>query len=369
MRILHVLSEVTDRGNGIVNAAIDLAAGQAEQGHMVVIASAGGGHEQLLSRLGITHLPLDQTHRPMQLIRAIFALRRYVRDFQPDIIHAHVITGLLLGWFLTRFTGHPLVAHVQNVHERKFAMMRLADRVIVCSAAVGKTMQALGVPEDKIRVVHNAPLQSPRLPALNSIPLASIEHPAIVTVCGMNHRKGVADLISAFEQAAREVPAAHLYLVGDGPERNLFEQQANASQCRNRIHFEGFQSSPQPYMQAADIFVLASRREAFGLVLVEARQVGCAIIASDVDGIPEALDYGAAGILFPPSDIAALTRHLVRLLADDRERTLWQQKALCGAERFHYATMASGVSEVYRELLLRKPWFVHLQSKRRMMKS
>ena len=228
MRILHVLSEVTDRGNGIVNAAIDLAAGQAEQGHIVVIASAGGGHEQLISRLGIKHLPLDQTHRPMQLMRAVFTLRRYVRDFQPDIVHTHVITGLLLGWFLTRFTGHPLVAHVQNVHERKFAMMRLADRVIVCSAAVGKTMQALGVPEDKIRVVHNAPLQSPRLPALHSAPLRLNRASRDRTVCGMNHRKGVADLISAFEQAAREVPAAHLYLVGDGAERSLFEQQANA---------------------------------------------------------------------------------------------------------------------------------------------
>jgi glycosyltransferase involved in cell wall biosynthesis len=181
----------------------------------------------------------------------------------------------------------------------------------------------------------------------------------------MNHRKGVADLISAFEQVAHEIPVAHLYLVGDGPEMGLFQQQANASHCRNRIHFEGFQSSPQSYMQAADIFVLASRREAFGLVLVEARQVGCAIIGSDVDGIPEALDYGAAGILFPPSDVPLLTRHLICLLTDDLERKAWQQKALFGAQRFHYATMASGVSDVYRELLLREPWFMYVQAKRR----
>jgi len=122
-------------------------------------------------------------------------------------------------------------------------------------------------------------------------------------------------------------------------------------------------------MQAADIFVLASRREAFGLVIVEARQVGCTIIAADVDGIPEALDYGAAGILFPPGDVSALTGHLVRLLTDDGERKAWRQKTLCGAERFHYATMARGVSEVYRELLLREPWFLYLRSKRRIMKS
>ena len=369
MRILHILSDVPDLGNGIVNAAMDLIAGQAEQGHTVVVASAGGGHETLLRRLGVKHLPLDQTHRPMQLIRAIFTLRGYVRDFQPDIIHIHVITGLLLGWLLTRFTGQPLVAHVQNVHERKFALMRLADSVIVCSEAVGKTMQKLGVPGAKIRVVHNAPLQSPRLPPIGSVPPASTEHPAIVTVCGMSQRKGVGDLITAFERAAREAPTAHLYLVGDGEEMSLFQQQANAAYCRDRIHFEGFQKSPQSYMRAADIFVLASRREAFGLVLVEAREVGCAIIASNVDGIPEALDSGAAGILFPASDIPALTEHLVRLLNDDLERKGWQQKALIGAQRFHYSTMASGVSEVYRELLLRVPRFVYLQSKRHMMKN
>jgi glycosyltransferase involved in cell wall biosynthesis len=334
-----------------VNAAIDLAAGQVEQGHVVAIASAGGGHEDLLRRLNIQHLPLDQAHRPVQLMKAASTLRKYIRDFQPDIVQAYLITGIALGWFVTRFTGHPLVAHVQNVHERKFALMRLADRVIVCSAAVGKTMQELGVPEAKIRVVLNAPLKSPRLPALSSIPVASIEHPAVVTVCGMNPRKGIADLISAFEQAALEVPEAHLYLVGDGAEKGIFQQQADASHCRDRIHFVGFHSSPQSYMQAADIFVLASRREAFGLVLVEARQVGCAIIASDVDGIPEALDYGAAGILFPPSDIPALAGHLIRLLKDDVERKVWQQKALLGAERFHYTTMARGVSDVYSELL------------------
>jgi len=108
-------------------------------------------------------------------------------------------------------------------------------------------------------------------------------------------------------------------------------------------------------MRAADVFVLASRRESFGLVLVEARQAGCAIIASDVDGIPEALDQGAAGILFPPSDIPQLAKEMLSLLEHEQERKSWQQKALTGVERFHYTTMAEGVSEIYRELLPKRP--------------
>ena len=355
MRILHITNDVTDLGNGIINAAIDLAAGQVEQGHVVVIASAGGGHEPLLRRLMIGHFSLNQTRRPLQLIKAVVMLRSYLRYFQPDIVHAHSRTGLVLAWLVTRFTGHPLVAHVHNVHERESVIMRLADRVIVVSESVGRTMRAMGAPEAKIRVVHNGPLQSPRLPPLDSVSPACIQHPAIVTVGGMNHRKGIADLIRAFEHVAPQIRDAHLYLVGNGPEMQLFQQQAKASPYDARIHFEGFQPSPQSYMRAAEIFVLASRRESFGLVLVEARQAGCAIIASDVDGIPEALDHGAAGVLFPPSDIPQLATEMLDLLKDDHKRVSLQQKAIIGIERFQYAAMAKGTSEIYRELLIDRP--------------
>jgi glycosyltransferase involved in cell wall biosynthesis len=355
MRILHITNDVTDLGNGIINVAIDLAVGQAEQGHMVVIASAGGGHEPLLHRLKISHFSLDQTRRPLPLIKAVVILRRYLRDFQPDIVHAHSRTGLVLAWLVTRFSGHPLVAHVHNIHERESVIMRLADRVIVVSESVGRTMRAMGVRETKIRVVHNGPLQSPRLPSLDSVSPASIEHPAIVTVCGMNHRKGIADLITAFERVAAQILDAHLYLVGNGPEMQLFQQQAKASPYDSRIHFEGFEPTPQSYMLAAEIFVLASRRESFGLVLVEARQAGCAIIASDVDGIPEALDQGAAGILFPPSDITRLAEEMLHLLTHHHKRISLQQKALVGIERFHYRAMARETSEIYSELMLERP--------------
>jgi glycosyltransferase involved in cell wall biosynthesis len=354
IRILHITNHV-NLGCGITNAAIDLAAGQLDQGNTVVIASGFVADEALLRRLKIDHLLLDQTRRPLQLIKALATLRRHLRDFQPDIVHVHSRTSLLLAWFLTRFTGHPLVAHVHNVYERESVLMRLADRVIACSESVGRTTHAMGVPKAKIRVVHNAPLQSPRLPSLDSVPPASIRHPAIVTVCGMNHRKGIADLITAFERVAPQIPEAHLYLVGDGPEMELFQQQAKASRCCSRIHFEGFQPRPQAYMRAAEIFVLASRRESFPLVLLEARQTGCAIIASDVDGIPEALDHGAAGILLPPSDIPQLAKEMIYLLQHDQERKSLQQKALSGIERFHYTAMAKGVSAIYRELLPKQP--------------
>jgi len=167
----------------------------------------------------------------------------------------------------------------------------------------------------------------------------------------MYQRKGIGELIVAFEQIAGECSNTHLYLVGDGPDRGTFEAQANASHFCDRIHFEGFQGNPQSFMLAADVFVLASRRDSFPLVLIEARQAGCAIVASSVDGIPEGLDGGRAGVLVEPQNPDALAAALRRMLMDENERQTWQQRATHGIEAFSVSEMVQEVLNVYREVI------------------
>jgi len=167
----------------------------------------------------------------------------------------------------------------------------------------------------------------------------------------MYRRKGIAELIAAFEGIASRFRTAHLYLVGDGPDRAEFEDLAGRSTASPRIHFEGFQKEPQRYMLAADVFVLASYYESFGLVLTEAREAGCAIIASKVTGIPEALEGGKAGLLVPPKDVSALEDALVRLLSAPEQKARWQKLALQNLEAYSVDRMAKETEAVYRELL------------------
>jgi glycosyltransferase involved in cell wall biosynthesis len=167
----------------------------------------------------------------------------------------------------------------------------------------------------------------------------------------MFKRKGIAELISAFEQVAKRFPEAHLYLVGDGADRVAFETQAAGSSVSTHIHFEGFQSNPKPYLLAAEVFVLASHRDSCPLVISEAREAGCAIIASNVDGIPEQLDEGKAGILVLPGDVMALADAIESLLASSTERDKWKWAARQNIERLTVANMVEEVTAVYRELL------------------
>ena len=351
LRILHLLNDVSDKGSGIVNAAIDIACGQVQVGHTVAVASAGYGYENLLPGWGVTHYILNQQRRPVSLLKAAQRFRQIIREFNPDIVHCHMMTGVVLARLLRSSARFRLVSHINNVHQRSSMLMGLAERVIPVSDAVDAYMSQQGVPKRKMRVVPNLTLGSARLPPIDACAPAVLKQPAIVTVAGMNQRKGIAELICAFEQVANRSPDVNLYLVGDGADRQTFETQASASPFANRIHFEGFKANPLPYMQAAYIFVLASRRESFGIVLVEARQAGCAIIASNVDGIPEALDYGAAGMLVPPKDVTALAKAMERLLANPPEHAKWKRSARQNLERLTIDNMVKQVDVVYRELL------------------
>jgi glycosyltransferase involved in cell wall biosynthesis len=356
MRILHILNDVTDRGNGIVNAAVDLAMEQARQGMVVAVASAGGGYKPVLERAGVTHLTLDQSRRPNRIVRSAFLFRKQIVGFHPDVVHAHMRTGLLLAWLWKRIYGFALIGHVHNVHDRESIMMGLADGVIAVSQSVADTMAKQGIRKNKIRVVLNRTLGSRRQPELAEVEPANLRRPSIVTVCGMTARKGVEELIAAFEIAGETLEDAHLYIVGDGPERERFEQQARRTKLSDRIHFEGFQAVPQAYMLSADVFVLASRRESFGLVLIEAREAGCAIVATDVDGIAEALDGGRCGMLVPPHDAAALAGALRGMLEDHDTRSVWKSRAREGVAAYRVNAMAYEVRRVYEELARNGKW-------------
>jgi glycosyltransferase involved in cell wall biosynthesis len=354
MRVLHILNDVTDRGNGIVNSAVDLAVEQARQGFVVAVVSAGGGYQPLLQRMGVVHFTLDQSRNPMQILRALWTFRRHLLAFQPEIVHAHMRTGMLLAWFWSHFQNFEVVGHVHNVHDRESVVMGLANRVVAVSHSVADSMATAGISKSKLRVVLNRTLGNQRQPRLEQTEPAHLSRPSIVTVGGMTARKGIEELIAAFNVVGRQFPGAHLYIVGDGTERKRFEDLARQSSNIDRIHFEGFQTAPQAYMLSADVFILASRRESFGLVLTEARAAGCAIVATNVDGIAEALDGGRAGILIPPRDPDAIAKAICRLLSSEEERTHWQQCALRGIDQYRISRMTLEIHDVYLELVEEK---------------
>jgi glycosyltransferase involved in cell wall biosynthesis len=334
-----------------VHVAVDLACGQADLGHVVGVASGGGEEfEPLLQAHHVEHLRIDQQRRPLNLLRALLRLRRVLIEFRPDVIHAHMVTSAVLASLWRPFFRFQLVTTVHNEFEKSAILMGLGDRVVAVSQAVAASMEKRGVPREKLRVVLNGPLGSPRLPSAPA-PRPALDRPAIVFVGAMVPRKGVNDLIEAFRLSAPRIPSARLYLLGWGPHAPAYREQSIRAGLADRITFCMGQADPRPWLLGADLFILASLAEPGGLVLAEARGAGCAVIATEVGGNAEMLDDGAAGILVPPRRPDLLADAIVRVLGDPAELARWRKKAQQNIEKFRVGRVVGDYLDLYREIL------------------
>ena len=170
-----------------------------------------------------------------------------------------------------------------------------------------------------------------------------------------HHRKGVADISHAFKLVLEDHPKTYLYLVGDGPSRAEYQALAAVVfELGGRAIFVGHLIDPRPYMSAADIFVLASHFDPGPLVVAEARHAGCAIVATEVDGIPEMLDDGLSGLLVPPRQPEIMARALKQLLSDPLEIERYAAHAKRNVEQFTVERVCRDMERVYAEILVRE---------------
>lgn len=358
MRILHVANEAVSTGNGIVNSAVDLACLQAEAGHDVFFMSSGGGYTDFLRRHGVHHYEACLYPRsPLRLLRDTSLIKKILLEIQPEIVHAHMMTTAILmrlGRDLGGFGQYKLVTTVHNEYRKTSQLMQVGDRVIVLSDNGREVFRKRGFPERKLCVVRHGILDSPRRREEIKAQQDSTRvapGPMIVTIAGLYKRKGIGELIHAFGMIAEEFPTASLHILGWGPDQIHFERLREAIRGSARVHFRGFVSKPHLILRDAAVFVLASHSEAFPLAVAEAREAGCAIIATTVGGIPELLEHGHAGILIPPHSPDLLAQALRRVLSDPSELEKWRSAARANLDWLSCRRMSAETMDVYHTLV------------------
>ena len=353
-RVLHIANQISDRGDGIANVCVDIACEQAERGYSIGIASADGGFVPLIKANGVEHFEIRlRKNEPLSLVGAVGRLRQIVREFTPDLVHSHTITSTVIARIACFGTGVPVVATVHNEYQRGVGLMGTANHVVGVSEAVSSAMERRKIPRRKISTVLNGTVGSIR----RKIDVATITVPilaeqSIVAIGAVSQRKGADILIAAFGLIAQRFPAADLYFVGNVDCSEVSELAARTS-AGDRIHFVGFSAQPQVYLHAASVFALASRRDPFPLALLEALEAGIPIVACGVDGVPEALDGGVAGMLVPANDPEALASGIARML---ESTSLREQYSAAGRQRstqFSVSRMVDDYATAYSRLLAR----------------
>jgi len=338
--------------NGNVNVAIDLACEHARLGHRVTFCSEGGALEPVLARNDVKSINMVQDQKKLfHAMRSVQHLLSLCREVNADVIHAHMMGGAAISAIVSRITGIPLVTTVHNSFDAHATIMKLGKRIVAVSEAERQLLIKRNFSPEKLRVIWNGSVNSPRHEGQTWPNAPVLNRPNILLLCGLHRRKGVGDVIEAFKKIAPTYSEWSLYIAGSGPDEAELRAHAAATEFGSQIVFLGNAPIPDMLYQQTDIFVLASYADPGSLTICEARAAGCAIIATNVGGTPEMLQHGNCGILVEPGHSDQMACALSNLMSDPSMRNLLGARAKKGAEFFQTSRVAADYLDLYREVV------------------
>jgi N-acetyl-alpha-D-glucosaminyl L-malate synthase BshA len=150
--------------------------------------------------------------------------------------------------------------------------------------------------------------------------------------------KRVVDTVKVFAQIVREIPA-QLVLIGDGPERSAAEWLARDLKIHERVHFLGKQERVNELLPLADLLLMPSELESFGLAALEAMACKVPSIATRVGGVPELIDDGVTGLLYPVGDVDGMAKGALSLLTDPARLSVMRDAARKTAQQRFCSTL------------------------------
>ncbi|WP_140937942.1 glycosyltransferase family 4 protein [Sphingobacterium lumbrici] len=279
----------------------------------------GGNAERVLNERGYKVHVLNRKFSIKNLSN-IWAVYKLIKKVQPDVVHTAAAEANFHGIIAAKLAG---VKHIigeeigipnhSSKARKVFAWVyKWAGKVICVSQSVRDHLVKIGeIPKEKGMVIYN-PVAMPKKYTPN--PSDKFQ---IVYVGRLEKVKNVKSLIGALSEIDHE--NVELTLVGDGRERENLENLAKEMKLSDHVVFEGFQPEPGKYLSAADLYVLPSYSEGFGIAAVEAMLLGIPVLCSNVGGIPEFVKDGENGWLFDPKDQKELASKMRMLLSLKKE--------------------------------------------------
>lgn len=244
--------------------------------------------------------------------------------YSPDVVHVHDSHALrLTRWALALagWSGNttPLVASRRvDFHVRRRSVWFRADRVIAVSRAVQQVLIADGLPATDISVIPDG-IDAEEVRANAARPLGirarlglAPDTPLAVNVAALVDHKDHGTLIRAAAHARALNPALHWAIAGEGERRHALEREIAAQGLQDIVHLLGYVTEADALIREANVFVMSSKEEGLGSVILNAIAIGTPVVATAAGGIPEILP---ADRLVPVGDAAALGSRVAGVLS------------------------------------------------------
>jgi glycosyltransferase involved in cell wall biosynthesis len=372
-RVAHILPWDAVGGTEVATLRIALAVRDAGYDSVAFVPGNGTALRGLFEARGIeviSYAPVEPSvRRPLPYMSNSRRLARSLRQSGADLVHFSEVLAALYGGMAARMARLPNVCHVRNRYAAFNRRDRLFLRLVSHFAFVSRaTWHQFGhkVSEARGRVIYDGyatPETGEDSEVARAAVLAEFELPenaAIVgTLARVNGQKDFFTLARAAARVVKERPDTRFLVVGDnstvpGNREHFAEVSAALEELgiRDSFVFTGFRTDTQRLLAAMDVFVLCTHAEGLPLVLLEAGAAGKPIVATAVDGVPEAVIHGETGFTAAEMDDEAFGGHILSLVddADLRHRLGGAAKERV-ARDFSPAQFARSLASMYDSLL------------------
>jgi glycosyltransferase involved in cell wall biosynthesis len=334
--------------------------------YRTVVAAVGqsgplqGSFERTAERTVV--FPKNKPYDISQVIR----LCRLIREERIDMVQTTLFYADVIGTLAARLSGIKRIisweAVTQPYGSKRMAAYRLAAKgfrvSVSVSDAIRRQVQAeRRVAESKTQTIHYGvdvrkfhPVSGKSARGTLGIPRDRF---VFGTIARITEQKGHRYLLEALPEIVRKCPAVLFLFAGDGPLRESLESKAAALGVRHHVRFLGYRSDVVALMSAFDAFVLPSLYEGLPNVVLEAMACGKPVVATAVDGTPEAVVHGQTGLLVPPKNPTALCEAVLRLCQSPHlMKTMGENGRRRATERFGLDQQIPAFDALYRKLFI-----------------
>jgi len=364
----------THGGSGVI--ASELAIGLAERGHEIHVISYAAPfrlrsyHPNIyIHEVSVSTYPLFAY--PPYALELATKLVELVEEYGLEIIHAHYAIPHAASVYLAKQILNPQqIRMITTLHGTDITLVgadpsfhRVVRFVIEESdgvTAVSRYLQQRTISEfdiqREIRIIYNfVNIERTKTQSgfLKKDSLAPKGEKIIMHTSNFRKVKRVGDVVNVFARIHANM-AAILVLIGDGPERTEVQRQVREMNLTDAVLFLGEQDDVEPLLHCADLFLLPSEQESFGLAALEAMACGVPVIASDAGGLPEVIIHGETGYLCPIGDTEGMSRYAITLLNQASDHGRFSSAAMKrAAEDFNADQIVPQYESYYREVLNR----------------
>lgn len=279
----------------------------------------GGEAEQVLRKRGFKVTIFNQNPRIYNL-KNIYTLYRWFKTIDPDLVHTAAAEANFHGVIAAKMAGVKIIVAEEigtpsHSKQARFVfkyVYKLTSKVICVSKAVQNYLIKIGeVTKNQTEVIYN-PVSLPE-----RFDKSKNQNFTLITVGRLEPVKNHKLLIAALSKIQDK--SIQLIIVGDGTERDNLESLTNKLDLQHRVTFVGFSKEPEKFLARADLFVLPSYSEGFGIAAVEAMFCDVPCLCTNIGGCPELIEDTKSGWLFDPYKLNDLIDRIDYISQLDKE--------------------------------------------------